>query len=136
MLSHILAFSPKDVRDTVDVCERIYHRLKDNKFKVYPDYFVAIGLLCLLDDDEDELVDDMIEMAMLLKGEKKYKWLGKGMNLLMASAIISSEFIDSHENSSVMETTLSVSIEAIIAAQQAAMIAAISASTAATTAAT
>ncbi len=86
MLSHILAFSPKDVRDTVDVCERIYHRLKDNKFKVYPDYFVAIGLLCLLDDDEDELVDDMIEMAMLLKGEKKYKWLGKGMNLLMASA--------------------------------------------------
>lgn len=136
MLSHIMSFSKKDVRDSVDQCERIYNHLKANKLKIYADYYPAIGLISLLDVDQDELIDDLVEVANYLRGQKKYKWLGKGMNLLMASAIITSEYIKENSGDTVVTTTVSISIQAIIAAQQAAMIAAITASTAASSAVT
>ena len=135
MLSHIMAFSEKNVRDSVDQCERVYNHLKANKLKIYSAYYPAIGLICLLDVDQDKLIDDLVEVAIYLKGQKKYKWLGKGMNLLMASAIITSEYIKEKSGDMVVDTTVSISIQAIIAAQQAAMIAAITASTAASTSA-
>ena len=83
----------------------------------------------MLDDDRGEIINDLIEVATYLSKQKKYKWLGKGMNILMASAIITSEYIKEND-ANVVATTLTVSIQAIIAAQQAAMIAAANASTA------
>ena len=133
MLSHIMAFSEKDVKDSVDKCERIYNHLKVNKLKVYSEFYSSIGLISLLDVDQDELMDDLVEVTTYLRGQKKYKWLGKGMNLLMASAIITSEYIKEKTGDMVVDTTVNISIQAIIAAQQAAMIAAITASTAAST---
>ena len=135
MLSHIMAFSEKNVRDSVDQCERVYNHLKANKLKIYSEYYPAIGLISLLDVDQDKLIDDLVEVAIYLRGQKKYKWLGKGMNLLMASAIITSEYIKEKSGDMVVDTTVSISIQAIIAAQQAAMVAAITASTAASTSA-
>lgn len=133
MLSHVMAFSKKDVRYSVDKCENIYNYLKKNKFKIYADYYPAIGLISLIDSDKNELMVDLVEIATHLKKQKRYKWLGKGMNLLMASAIITSEYIKEKSGDMVVDTTLNVSIQAIIAAQQATMIAAITASTVAAT---
>lgn len=129
MLSHIMAFSNKEVRESSDQCRYVYTTLKQHGLKAYATYYPAIGLISLLKGNEAELTTDLIEVASYLREQKKYKWLGKGMNLLIASAIITSEYIK--ENSGdVVKTALSVSIHAIIAAQQAAMIAAVSASTA------
>ncbi len=131
MLSHILAFSNKTLRDTVDDVVYINKVLKENKLKVYSDYYPALGLIGLLQGDQRALMDDLVEVASDLRTRKKYKWLGKGMNLLMASALISSEYVKEQSEGTVVETALSLSIEAIIAAQQAAMIAAMAASSAA-----
>ncbi len=116
-------------------CERIYHHLKVNKLKIQSTYYPAIGLISLLDGDQDELMADLVDVATYLRSQKKYKWLGKGMNLLMASSIITSEYIKEKSGDTVVDTTVSIAIQAIIAAQQAAMIAAITASTAAATSA-
>lgn len=131
MLSHIMAFSENGVRESVNKCENIHENLKANKLKIYADYYPAIGLISLIDGNQNELMNDLVEVADYLKKQKRYKWLGKGMNVLIASAIITSEYIKEKSEDTVVNTTLSVSIEAIITAQQAAMIAAIAASTAA-----
>lgn len=133
MLSHIMAFSEKSVADSVDRCERIHNHLKANKLRVSTEYYPSIGLISLLDADLDKAMDDLVEITDYLRGQKRYKWLGKGMNLLIASGIITSEYIKEGSDDMVIDTTLSVSIQAIIAAQQAAMIAAITASTVAAT---
>lgn len=133
MLSHIVSFSEKSVMDTTDRCEKIHNHLKENKLKVYADYYPAIGLLSLLDVDLNELLCDLVEVTRFLNKQKKYKWLGKGMNLLMTSGIITSEYIKERKDDAIVSTTISVSIEAIIAAQQAAMIAAMIATTAVAT---
>ncbi|WP_105615397.1 DUF4003 family protein [Vallitalea okinawensis] len=129
MLSHILAFSDKDIRDNVVRCEKVYAFLKSQGVKVYSEYYPALGVISLLDDEKDEILDDLVEVLNFIKNQKGYKWLGKGMNLLIASAIITSEYIENKSNDTLVSTTLSISIEAIIAAQQAAMITAISAAT-------
>lgn len=134
MLSHIMSFSMEDVNYSVTKCKRIYDELKNNKFKVHNDYYPAIGLVSLL-DNQDEIIADLIEVAIFLRNQKKYKWLAKDMIILMASALITSEYIK-ESNGDVVATTVSISIQAIIAAQQAAMIAAVTASTAAASSAT
>jgi hypothetical protein len=130
-LSHILAFSTINMRDMVDRCSYLFQVMKENKLKVTTEYYPAIGLVALLDMDEKVLGDDFVEVATWLKSLKKYKWLGKGMNILLASGIISDYYIQSAKENGLITTTLSVSIETIIAAQTAAMIASITAATAA-----
>lgn len=132
MLSHILAFSDRNIRDTVARCEKVFTFLNGHSYKVYGDYYPAIGVISLLDGEHDEILNDLLEVLNFIKKQKRYKWLGKGMNLLIASALITSEYIDNQSDDTLVSTTLSISIEAIIAAQQAAMITAISATTVAT----
>jgi len=127
MMSHILSFDPGNVTESVQKCRKIYDILKDNKLKVGTDYYSAIALMSLL---KEEAVDDLVEVARYLKDQKGYKWLGKGMNILIASALIANESVNQKGNE-VLSTTLQVSVQTIIVAQQIAMIAAISASSAA-----
>lgn len=128
MLSHIMALSGVDVSTGSNNCRTAWEYLKSNGYKVTSDYYPAIGLMTFLDDSE--VLKDLVDIMNYLKKQKRYKWLGKGMNLLLASAIISSEWVDG-DNEHMVEATLSVSIENIIIAQQVAMIAAVSAATAA-----
>ncbi len=131
MLSHILVFSQNETSETTKKCGRILKELKNNKLNVSSDYYAAIGVVTLLDIDENMLIADLIEIASYLKKIKHYKWLGKGMHILIASAIISCQYVNEQSEDILIDTTLNVSIQAIIAAQQAAMIAAIAASSAA-----
>lgn len=135
MLSHIMSFNKSDVSISVARCKRVLDELRKNKLRVSYDYYPAVGLISLIDQNQDEIIQDLIDVSKYLSHQKKYKWLGKGMHIMMASSIITSEYIKDHDGD-VISTTVTVSIQAIIAAQQAAMIAAITASTAATSAAT
>lgn len=135
MLSHIMTFNKSDVNASVARCKRVLDELKKNKLRVSYDYYPAVGLISLIDQNHDEVVQDLIDVSKYLSQQKKYKWLGKGMHIMMASAIITSEYIKDNDGD-VVSTAVTVSVQAIIAAQQAAMIAAITASTAAASAAT
>jgi hypothetical protein len=127
MMSHILSFNPENVDQSVNKCVNIFNVLKQNKLKLSADYYSAIALMSLLPGD---LTGDLIEVSLFLNRQKGYKWLGKGMNVLIASALIAGEFVNDQE-SDMMTATLQISIQSIIAAQQAAMIAATCAITAA-----
>jgi len=124
MLSHILSFNDRDVLGTVKRCVEIRDVLKKNKLNISSEYYPAIGLMTLLDDENGELLHDLVEASNYLKGQKGYKWLGKGMNVMIVAALIASEYVKDIEEG-VMTTTLQVSVQSIIAAQQAAMIAAV-----------
>lgn len=130
MLSQILSLQQNNVEATINKCKRMYEALKQEKLKVTTEYYSALGLLCMIDRDENELTQEMIMVAKGLKNEKKYKWLNKGMHLLMASAIISSDYVKVTEQEA-MTTALQVTIQAILIAQQTAMIAAVGAGAAA-----
>lgn len=130
MMSHILSFNPKSVSVSVSRCKNLYDILKEHKLKVSSNYYPAVAFMTLLDDSYN---DEMIDIVKTLSKEKGYKWLGKGMYVMLASALVASCYINPEEND-MMTTTLQVSIQSIIAAQQAVMIAAISASTAASAA--
>lgn len=134
LLSHILSFSSEDIVTTSDRCKAVYDRLKENKLKLYSSYYGALGLITLLDDEGNEIVDDLIEAAHYINGLKKYKWNGKGLNIILASALVSDEYIkEKSSNSSLLDTTISVTLETLISAQTSAILAGtIAASTAAT----
>ncbi|NBI29525.1 DUF4003 family protein [Chengkuizengella marina] len=126
LLSHILSFSYENIQIKSERCKSIFDQLKKNKLKIDSQYYAALGLITLLDDDQHEVVTNLIEVANYLKRLKKYKWLGRGMNVLLASVIVSKQYIENKtEQNKLIDTTLSVSIEALIAAQTAAAVSAI-----------
>jgi hypothetical protein len=131
-LSHILSFSSEDNRIKSERCRDIFQTLKENKLKLYSNYYAALGFLTIVGNDNKEAISNVIDVASYLKSLKKYKWLGNGMNVLIASSIVCDEYIrEKKVQKDLVATTLSISIEALIAAQTAAMVAGISASTAA-----
>ncbi|HPF16641.1 MAG TPA: DUF4003 family protein [Thermotogota bacterium] len=125
MMSHILTLSDTETEKLTKICITVYEKLKENKLKINSTYYPAIALISLLPEEHTE---DLIEVAQSLKSQKGYKWLGKGMNVLIASALIAGESVNQIQNE-VLSTTLQVSIQSIISAQIVALIAAVSAST-------
>lgn len=125
MLSHILAFSEKSRDETIKICVEAYEQLKKNRLKVSAAYYPAIGIMTLIPDEQGEFKNDVIDITNYLREQKKYKWLDKGMNVMIGASLIASEYIKEQTDKNVISTSLNVSIQAIIAAQQAAMIATI-----------
>lgn len=134
-LSHILALSNRPVEEVSLHCTSLRDQLKANKLTVYSSFYAALGTVTLISLEEPALIADWIALSLYLNKQKKFKWLGKGMNILLASAIISDEWIKETTASEVAKISLSISIESLIAAQTAALIAAISASIVASNAA-
>ena len=70
-------------------------------------------------------VEQVIEIVKILKTTKKYKWLTKETHLFTAAALVSDLYINNMKNQKeLIQTTIGISIEALIAAQTAASIAA------------
>lgn len=131
LLSHILSFSNEEVEVTVKRCKRLYDKLRENRLKIYSNYYAALGLISLLEDNNGIVAGDLIELSRYLNSLKKYKWLGKGMNVLLASAMVSEKYIKEKEKTnSLIDTTINISIETLIAAQTSALIAGMTASVA------
>ena len=102
--------------------------------KINQTMYSGLGLIALVEDDQKHLVH-VIELTNELKKTKKFKWIDKTLLFMFAVAIVSEDLKHELSTRTVMETTLSVTIEELIMAQTAVMIAAISATTAASTAA-
>lgn len=130
-LSHILALSNRSVEDLVDVCVKMKDMLKENKMNLSASFYATLGIIALIYFEDENIMSDWIDLSIYLNHQKKYKWLGKGMNIMLASALVSEQWIDETLRSEVAKLSISISIEALISAQMAAIIAATSASAAA-----
>ena len=127
-LSHILSFSKEENKVKVIRCKEIFDKLKANKMKVYSGGYAVIGFLSILGDQAQGAVDQVIEIVKILQSTKKYKWLTKETHLFTAASLVSDLYIDNMKNQKeLIQTTIGISIEALIAAQMAASIAAASA---------
>jgi hypothetical protein len=136
-LSHILGFRQEENKVKVLRCKEIFDRLKENKMKVYSGGYAVIGFLSILGEDGYRAVEQVIEIVNTLKSTKKYKWLGKETHLFTAAALVSDVYIENMKNQKeLIQTSIGISIEALIAAQTAATIAAASGAAASAGAAT
>ncbi|MGH4138193.1 DUF4003 family protein [Clostridium sp.] len=127
LLSHILGFRKEDNKSKVLRCKEIFDKLKENKMKVYSTGYSIVGFLSILGDSGYEAVDQVIEIVKVLKSTKKYKWLSKETHLYTAAALVSDVYIEKiKDQKDLIQTTIGISIEALIAAQTVAVIAAAS----------
>ncbi|WP_203364506.1 DUF4003 family protein [Bacillus sp. REN10] len=125
-LTHILAQGSFHNRPLL--AERATHwfeSLRDEGVKIKGIHYPIIGILALL-ATPDQLMDEIMTLYHVFKGEKLFKWYQE-MSLLIAAQLVIKEKM---QDSSVVTAGLAVSIEAILQAQQAAMFAAIAAATA------
>ena len=114
-------------------------QLKENKLNLSATFYAALGIVTLINIEDPQISRDWIELSHYLNVQKKFKWLGKGMNVLLASSIVSEQWIKEStatSTSDVSKIAISISVESLIAAQMAALIAATSASAAAASAST
>ena len=124
-LSHILGFSKEENKVKVLRCKEIFDKLKENKMKVYSGGYAVIGFLSILGEQSEMAVEQVIEVVRILKTTKRYKWLTKETHLYTAAALVSDLYINNMKNQKeLIQTTIGISIEALIAAQTAANIAA------------
>ena len=121
-LSHILGFRQEENKVKVLRCKEIFDKLKENKMKVYSSGYAIIGFLSILGDKGYDAVDQVIEVVKILKSTKKYKWLTKETHLYTAAALVSDVYIDNMKNKQEIQTSIGISIEALIAAQTVATI--------------
>lgn len=136
-LSHILALSNRSIDEVVSECVALKALLKENKLNLSATFYAALGIITLINIEDPHVSRDWIELSHYLNSQKKYKWLGKGMNVLLASSIVSEQWIKESATSTPSEVSkiaISISVESLIAAQMAALIAATSASAAAASA--
>ncbi|MEH7883791.1 DUF4003 family protein [Bacillus sp. JJ1609] len=121
-MSHILSLHENgSVDDLVAKSAEIFDRLKKEGIKPKSMFYPQIALLTFIENGIDNLTE-IREIWEQLNAEKPFKWK-KDINFMMAVTFVVSDKI---ENSSLLQTSLSTTIETLIQAQQAASIAAIS----------
>lgn len=135
-LAHILALSTRTPSELVEDCAAIKKRLKEERLNFSATYYASLGLMTHIQYENPQSLNDCIELSKGLMSYKKFKWLGKGMNVLLASALISNLWIAESSQTEANRALMGITIESLIAAQTAALIAATSAAAASSAAAT
>ncbi|CAM3915534.1 DUF4003 family protein [Mesobacillus zeae] len=126
-LSHILSIDEQtDADRLIQRCTSVYDAFKLSGKKPKGMHYPVVGLLALLEEGNKE-VSTIMEGAAFLNGDKLFKW-HKDLNIVMAANLMMSEKM---ENTSLLETGIYTTIDAIIQAQQAAMIAVMASTSAA-----
>ncbi|MEH7442938.1 DUF4003 family protein [Bacillus sp. JJ1122] len=121
-MSHILSLHENSsADDLVAKSTEIFYAMKKEGIKPKSMFYPQMALLTFIEKDMNNLtqIKDIWEQLNLVKA---FKWK-KDINFMMAVTFVVSDKI---ENSSLLQTNLSTTIETLIQAQQAASIAAIS----------
>lgn len=130
-LSHLLTLSDIPIEDKIRNCVLISNYLKENKIKLYSNSYSVIGIISLFGAYSIEAANELIEVYNYLKTQKSFKWSGKDMNVMFASSLIAEKYALKAKEQGILGTTISTSIEALIAAQMAATAAVIASTSAA-----
>lgn len=121
-MSHILSLHEHSSADDLVVkSTEIFDRMKKEGIKPKSMFYPQIALLTFIEKEMNTLTE-IKEIWEQLNAEKPFKWK-KDINFMMAVSFVVSDKI---EDSSLLQTNLSTTIETLIQAQQAASIAAIS----------
>lgn len=121
-MSHILSLHENSsADDLVAKSTEIFETMKKEGIKPKSMFYPQIALLTFIEKGMNNLTE-IKEIWEQLNAEKAFKWK-KDINFMMAVTFVVSDKI---ENSSLLVTNLSTTIETLIQAQQAASIAAIS----------
>ena len=105
--------------------------MKENRITLYASYYTSLGIIAHILGEDQRVLGDWVELTKHMNGMKKYKWLGKGMNLMLASAIISYSWLSDDSVGEASRIALGISVETLIAAQTVAIITASTAAVAA-----
>lgn len=134
-LSHIIALGEGDTATKCDRAIAIYKGLKDRKCRLYYQGLSMLGVLALLGEDPDHLVDEIAEVYDELYRTEGYGFWGIDSTLraILAASIVADYYAD-NAHKDALTPTLVNSISSILIAQQAATMAAITAATAAASA--
>lgn len=133
-LANILAVSDEDERTLIDKAVQMERRCREREFKIKPIMYAGLGIMALVDDETDPM-DKVIGLSNELRKMKKFKWLDRNLLFMFAVLLVSEEVKKELSGKTIMESTLSITIEQLVLAQTAVMVSVITASTSASTAA-
>ena len=134
-LSHILALREGDTASKCNRAITIYKGLKEKKCRLYYQGLSMLGVLALLGENPDQLVDEIAEVYDGLYHTEGYGFWGIDSNLraILAASIVADYYADNVRKDALTPTLVN-SISSILIAQQAATMAAVTAATAAASA--
>lgn len=134
-LSHILALGEDTPENKCRTAMALYKQLKAKKCKLSGYGLSALGVLTLIVQDVDAVVEEVCEVFEMLHDKKGFSmWhLDTGSRAILAATLVA-DFYGDRLSDGTLEAALANSISSILIAQQAAMAASISAATAATAA--
>jgi hypothetical protein len=132
-LSHILAIGEESNIDKCKNAMKLYLGLKSEKCKLQYDGLATLGVLTLINQDIDKIVNEVKQVYDYIKEKEGYgSWsLDTSMRTILAANLVSDFYVDGMKKG-VLQVALGNSINSIIIAQQQSMAAAIYAATAAT----
>ena len=134
-LSHILSFGTGSAQNKARRCRVIIDYLKEHKIHVYSQHYGLLGVIALSGDSSTKLLDEIIEVVQYLREERSVRWLGRETVFLISSSLVCNKYIeDAKMDKRVLEASIGISLEALIAAQIAASVAVIAATSAAASA--
>lgn len=132
-LTHVLALGEGAAEEKCRRVMELYQNLKARGYKYGTSYELAtLGVLALLPEDMDLVIEDIMAADDFLAGQKGYGLFGLGrkQRLMHAGMLAASAFIGESNNAAMSSAAINGTVS-LIAAQQAAMCAAIAASSAA-----
>jgi Protein of unknown function (DUF4003) len=125
-MSHILSLVENvDPDELVTRCTEIFNRLKEEGMRPKSMYYPQIAMLAFLTNSKEQ-ISEVKEIRESLNNSIRWQ---KDMNFMMA---VNLHLTNQIENSSLLQTNLSTTIEVLMQAQQSATVAAIGGATAAT----
>ncbi|MDF2677263.1 MAG: hypothetical protein K0Q97_1581 [Bacillota bacterium] len=134
-LSHTLAMGEEEVKKKCDKVTYIFDELKERNCKFGTGIELSVlGLLAMITDDTDKIINDIIDVNEYLLSFKGFgaMGIGKTQRIMYAAILVSQEYKKNALNAMNLATVNSVT--SIIIAQQVAMSAIIASSAAASTA--
>jgi len=119
-LANIISLSDLEEEILTEQIMEIIEKCKESGFKIRSNMYPGIGLIALIEKDEEHL-KEIISVANALKSIKYFKWVDKSLLFMYAVSLISNEVKKDLSQKTVMETTISTTIEQLIMAQTAVM---------------
>lgn len=132
-LSHILTFSDESAANKCRRVVDLHRSLKSRKCKINSNTTLSfLGVIALLKEDTDKLVDEIVETKEYLKSKKGFgAWsIEPRERIMYAIAIVCSNYLEEAKKN-MLEMALERNIAGIMLAQQMATMAAISGASAA-----
>ncbi len=123
-LSHILAIGEEDSMEKCKRAMKLFSGLKKKKCKLQYTGLSTLGVLTLINQDSDVVINEVKEVYDYIKSKDGYGFwkLTTSMRTFLAANLVSDYYVDGMKKG-LLQLTLANSINAILIAQQQAMIA-------------